>query len=67
MTTAKWIVEKGSFEAPEYLAYADDDMNPGWIWSECDSMAQEFDDEAAAQAAAVETGVDALRITEKDG
>ncbi len=66
MTRPKWIVERGSFEAPEYLLYADDDMTPGWIWSDCDSMAQEIDTEAEAQAAAVETGVDELRITEKD-
>lgn len=57
--TAKWIVEKGSFEAPDYLGRS------GWV--DDLALATEFETEAEAQAAAVETGVDALRITEKDG
>jgi len=61
MKTAKWIVEKGSLEAPDYLRVC---KTLAWV-SEV-ALATEFDDEAAAQAAAVETGADALRITEKD-
>lgn len=62
----KWIVERGSFEAPEYLRVCKTLAPVHLAWVGEVAMAAEFDTEAEAQAAAVETGVDELRITEKD-
>ena len=57
----KWIVERGSFEAPEYLRVGDAD-----IWVDDRGLATEFETEADALVIASTTGVDELRITEKD-
>lgn len=58
----KWIVERGSFEAPQVL----DVEERGWIWRDDPAQAFVFGSEEDATRAASETGVDELRITEKD-
>ncbi len=57
MTKPKWVVEKGSIEDPEYLNV----IETGWTWGE---TPLQFDSEEDATRAAVETRVEALRVTE---
>ena len=56
----KYVVEKGSIEAPDYLRL---DEVGAWNWG---AVPLQFESEEDATRAAVETRVEALRVTEWD-
>ena len=64
--TAKWVIERGSIEAPEMLRLTPNDGDHWHAWVEDEDRASRFETEEAALEVATETGADALRITELD-